>query len=333
MIRLSRRLGFTLIELLVVIAIIGVLIGLLLPAVQKVREAANRISCENNLKQIGLGAHNYHDTHDRFPPGIVISPNSQNANPQYVAGGPYTSSLVFLLPYIEQDNIYNTIPKPYFDTNGTQGAWAYNTPPYDFQLGVTPTNGTGLPPFCSFPLKTFQCPSDPGLDQPTTYGVIDAYWTTYDPVKQLIYIDIDYLPNPSGALPNWPPGMSNYIGCGGYAGEFGSYKGIYYRNSRTRFADVSDGTSNTIAFGETLAGTRTGIQDFTVAWFGAGTMPTAWGLSDPVDWYQFSSQHPGIVQFAFADGSVHPLSTGIDYDNYVFLSGMADGRVVDSTDY
>jgi len=355
MFRSFLRRAFTLVELLVVIAIIGVLVSLLLPAVQKIREAANRMSCTNNLKQIGLASHNYHDTHNRFPPGTVLSFNARNANPQYVYNtpgyeGPYTGALVFLLPYMEQDNIANLIPNPYFDTNGTQGAWAYNVPPYDFQLGIQPTNGTGtgifngipgtgLPGLASYHIKNFECPSD-NLYNLTTVGMIDAYW------EDALSIWIDYIPNPTNA-PLYPAGMTNYIACAGWLGDIQdpnqpaiNLRGIYTRNSKTKIADILDGSSNTIAFGESLCGTNTGLRDFALTWFGAGSMPTAWGFSNapstglqPVDWVNFSSRHPQVVNFAFADGSVHPISTGIDYWNFQYLGAISDGHVIDSTQY
>jgi prepilin-type N-terminal cleavage/methylation domain-containing protein len=109
MVRTSRRSGFTLIELLVVIAIIGVLISLLLPAVQKVREAANRISCQNNLKQIALGAHNYHDTHKRLPSGNLGPQPKDVYNVGANFNGQYIGLLAQLLPYVEQDNMYRAL--------------------------------------------------------------------------------------------------------------------------------------------------------------------------------------------------------------------------------
>jgi len=334
MIRMTRKwLSFTLIELLVVIAIIAILIGLLLPAVQKVREAAARAACQNNLHQIALAAANYESANMCYPPGVVVSPNAPSTG--YTFGqpfaGPYTGVLAFLLPYIEQQNAYNEALTQggmnLFNPNGNASAWAYSYGPFDYNLGWSPTNGTGTGFVAAqATVKSYLCPSA-AADYPPSTGYIDAYWVDSGSIW------IDYLPVPNpGPMPYK---VSNYIGCAGWLGDNAAgsgavgtdpYCGIYFRNSRTTVGQIVDGTSNTIAFGETLAGTATFPRDFTLLWFGSGSMPTAWGLSTSPDWYNFSSLHTGgIIQFAFADGSVRPIIVNADYNTFVWASGMADG--------
>jgi prepilin-type N-terminal cleavage/methylation domain-containing protein len=347
-----RRRAFTLIELLVVIAIIAVLIGLLLPAVQKIREAANRLKCQNNLKQISLAAHNYASAYGVFPPGGLVSPNSRNINADRIPwipvppfAGPYTGVLPFLLPYVEQDNIYKQIDPALLQFNTTAGAWAYNTPPYDSQTsgGYPPydpanfvgggPNYTGYPHIADAKIKTFVCPSDNAQDitiPPTNGGVVD---TLFFGAAGNIRLDIVW---------DWPNfghelGAANYLGCAGYRGPYVSpqYSGVYYQNSKTKIESIGDGTSNSIAFGETLAGSFNN-RDFRMSWMGSGSMPTAWGLpqDDGARWYTFSSRHSGIVQFSFCDGSVRPFAKGLTspsagYDNFIYATGANDGKVID----
>jgi prepilin-type N-terminal cleavage/methylation domain-containing protein len=374
MIRSLRKVGFTLIELLVVIAIIAILIGLLLPAVQKVREAAARIQCANNLKQIALAAHTYHDANKCLPPGGLDSPNSVNAVTGYgpqtyfppfdstkdgYHQGPFTGTLAFLLPYVEQGNLYNAIlampnqanpaaspAADLFKFGSKAGAWAYNFAPFDFKIsGAYPPgpdasgnggpNGTAIggpnSPF-NARVPIFECPSDDPYQQIpyTSGGVIDVF-VAYGGNTWLDYV-WDW-PNFGHEL-----GASNYNGSAGYQGTATRPElcGPYYLNSKTKLQSISDGTSNTIGFGERVNGAPGGSQ-FRLSWMGTGSQFTWRGLPNPSTYRTFGSRHAGgIVQFGYCDGSIRSIRSGIPQDNtnaqwiqFQYAAGMRDGAVVD----
>lgn len=327
--RLRVRSAFTLIELLVVIAIIAILIGLLLPAVQKVRDAASKMSCTNNLKQIALASLNYESGTGSLPPGINISPSAPGV-PGYTAappfGGPYTGVLAYLLPYVEQGNIFNLIPSSFFVNNTTQPPWAYYNGPFS-----SDGNMTGTFPAAANHVKPYECPADGFLYTNPTIGIVDAVWTGPG------YIEIDYVLNTPNFGQQW--GRTNYVGCSGWLGNYSasnppyggapSYQGVYIEGGiGTKILSIQDGTSNTIGFGETLMGTKGATRDFVMTWMGSGDMPTAWGLTNTPDWYNYSSSHFGIVNFAFCDGSVRPLTTSADYWTFQAAGGAADGQVI-----
>jgi prepilin-type N-terminal cleavage/methylation domain-containing protein len=298
------RLAFTLIELLVVIAIIGVLIALLLPAVQKVRESANRASCQNNLHQIGLALHAYHGDHGSFPPGYKWLPRAPDTPTQTNPGWSWAA---FLLPYLEQDNLHRQIN--------------FKSPVGD------PTNES----IRTVVLPMFVCPTD----QHT--GLFQIQTTTG------LYIDA---------------ATNSYAACFGGLVEIGDTpgcgNGLFYRNSRVRFADIGDGTSNTFAVGERAA-------LFTQApWAGAVSAGTARitpgapvtsdavedapvqvlahcgshalndNRSDPDD---FFTPHVGTAFFLFADGSVRPVSVKTDVDIIRALATRNGGEVVNPDSY
>jgi prepilin-type N-terminal cleavage/methylation domain-containing protein/prepilin-type processing-associated H-X9-DG protein len=294
--RLRARPAFTLIELLVVIAIIAVLIGLLLPAVQKIREAANRMSCSNNLKQLALACHNFENANNRLPPAYISNrpPEgwSKNAAAQLAASN--VGLIAFLLPYTEQDNVFNPL-KTSFNIDGKDAGWWTRNPDYTLAFSK---------------LKVLQCPSD-NLYDPEATGKLVA------PLFQIngeCTVQAYYFANST-------LGATNYVGVVGARGEgylaggstdprWARWAGIFGDRTRLRLGNIPDGTSNTLLIGEGIGNvTASGQRTLVWTWMGFGGTGTWQGLGGPqsAGWGQFSSRHTGVVQFAYADGSVHGL--------------------------
>ncbi len=285
---MRKRSAFTLVEVLVVIAIIAVLIGLLLPAVQKVRGAAARMQCANNLKQIALASHNYESACGVLPPGAILPPD-----PLY-----YLNAHVALLPYLEQDSLYRQAQADCETMPITHLA-----PPH-----------VGLRTL----VKAYQCPADErqaSLHRASN-GVVVA--------------------------------LTGYLGVSG-VGDENRPSGVIYTGSRTRLTDITDGTTNTLFFGE-----RPPTPDYLCSWWYMGFAHTASEAFLPVralrgfpegsslgapyyacgpgpytfangdltsvcHAYHFWSRHPGGAQFAFCDGSVR----FVRYEGDPILSALA----------
>lgn len=296
--------GFTLIELLVVIAIIAILIALLLPAVQQAREAARRTQCKNNMKQLGLAMHNYHDVYQTFPYGLWDDDS-------YGWG-------TFLLPYLDQANVYSQINFD-FHIDPPHPGTAYGA---DLEGGKTAITGAII----DQPLTAFMCPSSP----------IPARYNGTDPAKS------DYL-------------ASTGTDDGGIFVRVVELLGR--QDTITSIRDITDGTSNTIALGEAAWHSQTDplsptayqyVADDQGYWAGAKgedeshlrKTDNLLNVGDSDD--SFGSYHTGGAQFLFADGHVSLISENIDsvpnvsgqnlgpddWGIYQLLGGKSDGKTV-----
>jgi len=239
--------------------------------------------------------------------------------------------LVPLLPYIEQDNVYKIIA-PYELTAATALApWWGSISRGAGVAGGTPSSPANTTVVASkTKIKTFLCPSDGDADSPQT-GVF--VWLSIAGST----LTGNY--NAVGGN-SYDAGRSNYISSCGMFGELYPYPGVYGPNSKVRITDISDGSSNTICFGETLGGTATAPRQFALAWMGAGQLPTYWGLPSSPDWYTYGSKHTGVANFAMCDGSVRQIRTGIpgcadtnctnDSRSQMFqrMAGRNDGLVI-----
>lgn len=330
--RVDARRGFTLVELLVVIAIIGILVGLLLPAVQAAREAARRMQCSNNLKQLGLGILNYESAHKRLPAGR-ISPACLNTTNTANATRPAQNihGLATLLPYMEQTALYSQ-----FNWRAPFGDYTRGP-----ALAVPSAYASGNAKLAAAVIPGFRCPSDGGPDKIIipTVNRIYAPQLAADNTIQASKTCYDFITNAAGL------NTYNYwkIVSTDTRNSFGE-------NSFATLASMTDGTSNTLAMGEQTLDLINGVTSgwSFIGWVSNGIDPVgkfnttfpATGLNvwkynvsalrpgARASWYNAASLHPGGVHFVYGDGSVHFISQTIDEPSLTYLSRMADGKVI-----
>ena len=322
-----RRNAFTLVELLVVIAIIGILVGLLLPAVQAAREAARRMQCSNNLKQLGLAFHNYHDQMNRFPMNFAQRGTGPYGNDGPGIANSGKSWLQMILPQIEQTNLYNNI---------------------NFSVGLQPKSSAANTPVgmnrivAATPVPTFLCPSDDS-NEGGTLGTRSDLNETDAPADRW---GVTCYKACAGS--NWEAGVFawNNSGATGVGGKnSGRSDGLNYGNgvlcsnqtnvnSPTRMGDITDGTSNTFIIGEALPGWsqwnwwyNPNASTATCAIPLNRVLKVAKNLGDWPNNYGFASRHTGGGQFALGDGSVRFVSENVDTATYRALATISSGEV------
>lgn len=326
-----RRSGFTLIEMLSVFAVIAVIVALLLPAVQQAREASRRTTCQNNLRQIGLALHNYHDQHAAFPPGWIVGPllPGSGTHRQFDRGCLWSWS-VYLLPMLDQQPLYD-------------------------QLGVA--DGADPPPLgdplSEQQLAVFLCPSDSSGPQ-SGYGLYlyEVSETSYK--KELLqgYPKSNYVAVNGRTREPFDP-LDGLLGINITILHDREERGIFGFQTRTRIREIFDGTGNTFAVGEREMTTNEGVfpgkgatwmRNFSEIYAGLATGTdgqgencnphSVIGVTHPLirinsdQRGRFSSMHSGGAYFLFADGAVKFVSDSIDANTYSLLGSMADRQVV-----
>ena len=344
---ISRR-AFTLIELLVVIAIIAVLIALLLPAVQAAREAARRIQCVNNIKQLGLAIQNYHDVHNSLPPGRIWAPRPGQGPtdfPTIFAGAQNTTWFVLMLPMIEQTNLANSF-------NFTLGSEGYSGPGLAVAAGFF-ANST----VAATKISSFQCPSD----RENQFQINTAYAG-------------GALSGPIFTKGNYAVSWGNTNWGGQYATSLsGQYlKSAFGHSGNISIASITDGTSNTVFVGEVLQGSINDIRGVMWSVVSGGSsfmtrftpnafndylnimsggdyldnapglfcssepamqLPCFAGASDSTAFAGSRSRHPGGVNVGMGDGSVRFVKNSISPLTWIGLNTISGGEVISADSY
>jgi prepilin-type N-terminal cleavage/methylation domain-containing protein len=367
--RLKRNGAFTLVELLVVIAIIGILVGLLLPAVQAAREAARRMQCSNNLKQLGLAVHNFESAYKKIPSSMTGTTWNYNYDDNKYS---YVGHLVQLLPYMEQNQVYS----PYAANIDMSGATYFGSAASETTT-LTPANprrrawwhdGAGTVVVRGGPVTypdihnvstakigTLLCPSDSADSVFVAGGAGFIYAFTLtglagpsiglngmnDQLGRPVARDTaptNYL----GVMGRFPVDAATYGVTGATAAAVDGYAGIFRFNKDTKLGAITDGTSNTLLFGEV-----TGVYTTTApirrtgsfSWNMSG-MVTHWNAKNMAGvpyntsvkaWNRYSSLHTGLNQWTLGDGSVKSISLSADADVTLRLTGLSDGEVFDGS--
>jgi prepilin-type N-terminal cleavage/methylation domain-containing protein/prepilin-type processing-associated H-X9-DG protein len=322
--------GFTLIELLVVIAIIAILIGLLVPAVQKVRAAAARSQCQSQLKQLALACHTYHDANKNLPQNMLFSISGSGT---YGTGNYGWSWIAMILPYIEQGNLYTGAGL------GNKNAAGQPTS----KLNVT-VNGVAV---IATPIPVLRCPSDP--------DVATTLWTDRADVSPTSVAITNYK-GVAGANWQWGDGRWNPGWQGNTQVNVGSstvqdglengngllWRSMGFYGRKFTLLSITDGASNTFMIGESMPSRCQWTGAWAYANNATGTCAiypnalTSAGLqfaaSDWPNCYSFHSAHGGGVQFAMGDGSVRFVSDGVDIPTYRAMATLRGGEALNLTD-
>ena len=359
----NNRRGFTLVELLVVIAIIGVLVGLLLPAVQAAREAARRMQCSNNLKQLGLATLNYESSNLRLPTGRLSLGASRHIFPHIFVQDRFTKNghgLVSLLPFFEQESLYNQFNHrgaygDYVNTTSLSGLGGFpGAPSSPLPNGLSAAMNGNARLASATRLSAFACPSDGGdpIISPSKgpafladAGTLNLSYhkTSYDFIVSIRTFEYGNHFRYSSQAPLYL--LASFPGF--------SERYLYGENSYAKLSWVSDGLSHTLAMAEQTFDTYNGVTTgwSFAGWFATGldpvgmhnlTFPTKginiWNYgnyTDPLNnrrgqrasAYIVSSQHAGGAQFVMGDGSVHFVSESIDVNTLTSLCTIAGGEV------
>ena len=312
------RAAFTLIELLVVIAIIATLIGLLLPAVQKVREAAARMSCQNNLKQLALGVHTYASARNKLPPGAEVF---IDANKTMIG----TTWLTYILPQIEQQNVYDRYTF----------SLAYNAG-NNVAIGTATVPIFNCPSGAKLPSANSQLPTELGANSTHYYAIMGTGVNTGSYAGTMVY---------AGTNAAYPMPQSNAMGML-ICVDNTSFPPI---QTKVQFEDVRDGTSNTIMIGERSMNMPPGASNDFLSWIrgndvldastqgGTGAAKNiTYAINSPLGFYSagaklndlsMGSNHAGGANFAFGDGSVRFISQSVDANAYLYATTIKGGEI------